>query len=247
MSEDRAVSEVLGYVLVISLVTVLITVVMTMGIGGLESSQQSEQINNMERGFDVLSHNIEEMANREAPSRATELRIADGSIYYGDPVTINVTVDGELIENQTIVTEPLIYDSNRGTQIVYEGGAVIRTDGDRSTMLSEPQFILNESSIVIAGTRTRPFGGSNLAIDNPGTALIRGEYLGVEIGQTYVTSETLNVTVESERIDAWEEYFEEQNLVQEMSLEGDRLEVKIEAEETSVRVVQTRTRLILLE
>ncbi len=250
MRADRAVTEVLGFVLVIALVTTVIAVVMTTGIAGLEDSQSAEQINNMERGFDVLGHNVDALANREAPSRATELRIAEGSIEYGTPTVINVTVDGTLIGNLSIVTEPLVYNSASDVQIAYEGGAIIRSQTNHSVMLREPSFAFEDDYWLIGAVRTRPLGGSETSMSQPGTILIRGEYLGTQVETADPGSGPVNVTVTSARPDAWEQYFEDldrgtvsrnnQNVT--LTVEGSPLDSV-----QDVHVVRTRTRFVFLE
>lgn len=247
MSYDRGATEVLGYILVISLVTVVIALVMTTGISGLESSQQSEQINNMERGFDVLSHNIDTMADRDAPSRATELRIAEGSINYGETSTINVSHEGMLLGDETISTEPIEYDSGTDIKIVYEHGAVIREDGDHSTMLSPPPFMFKEGNVVIQGIRTRPLGGSATEISDPGTVLLRGEYLGTRSYTSDVSpEENIEIEVVSERPTAWEQYFSSFDQG-EVSRDDNTVTFTVQVDEdTKLYSVQTRTRFTLV-
>lgn len=248
MTDDRAVSEVLGYVLVIAIVTMTIGVVMVLGIGGLEDTQRSEQINNMERGFDVLAHNIDELIDRQAPTRATELRITSGSLGYGSSTTINVTVDGELVGDLTIVSAPIVYDSGTGTQIAYDTGAVIRSDNDYNTMVSEPRFIIDEDAIVIGGLRTRPVAGSVEHAAEPGTMLIRGEYLGSTTGTNTLNDGPIEISIESDYPDAWERYFEQQP-VGTTSRTDETVSFEVDPDEidtTEVHVILVRTRFAFL-
>ena len=246
MTEERAVSEVLGYVLVIGIVTITVGVVMTLGIGGLEAAQQAEQINNMERGFDVLAHNVEELADRNAPTRATELRIATGSLSFGTPTTINVSVDDELVREQSVVSEPIVYDSGTGTQIVYDSGAVIRSDGGYSTMLSEPRFIFANDTVLIGGIQTRPTAGTIESTSEPGTMLIRGEYLGTLVESENVEDkEAIVIDVETEYPQAWERYFRDQS-IGSVTTNHQTVSLQIAVEDlnaTEVQVVRTRTRI----
>lgn len=246
MTDERAATEVMGYVLVIALVTILIGIVMTTGISGLESSQQGEQINNMERGFDVLSHNIEELTTGEAPSRATELRLADGSIQYGETTTINVTSDDDLVGNLSIVTEPIIYESESGVQIVYEAGGVIRAEDDRSVMLQDPPYVVNDDQVIIKAVRTRPMGGSNTEVDGPGTVLVRAENLGSNVEQNR-SAGTINISIETQRVDAWESYFEEIGIEDMHHPESNKLEVTLETSADDVYIVRTRLRMELVD
>lgn len=252
MSADRGATEVLGYVLVIALVTATIAVVMTTGISGLYDSQEAEQVNNMERAFDVLAHNVEETVHRGSPSRATEIRLADGSISYGDTVEINVTRNDEPIQNVTIETRPIIYDSGSGTQIVYEAGAVLRTEGDATTMLSPPPFVLEEDHILVNGIRTRPLSGSPESLDQKGTVLIRKEFLGSNIGSSTIgAGNTMNITIKSPRADAWASYFEEFEAagIGELAVvEADHIVFVLDLDDdVKVSVIESRTRVTFAE
>ena len=60
---DRAVSDVLGYVLIFSLITSSVGVVYVAGYGSLDSLRNAERFNNAERAFDVLDSNLEEFGD----------------------------------------------------------------------------------------------------------------------------------------------------------------------------------------
>jgi len=57
--DRRAVSDVVGYVLVFSLVSLTVGVVSVAGVGALQDARDVEQANNAERAFDVLGDNVE--------------------------------------------------------------------------------------------------------------------------------------------------------------------------------------------
>jgi len=208
--DDRAVSEVVGYVLVFALVVTTIGVVFTTGFGALQDAQGAEQVNNVERAFDVLDANFQDMYRDGAPSRATEMRLVDGSLGFGESTTIDVSQDGETIGNLTVSAYPIEYESGDGTQIVYANGALIRAEGDGSVMLAEPNFILDDSHVVVSGMRTRPLSSSPTSIDRTGTVLIGGEHLRTDSSTNESSDEPLNITIETQHVDAWEGYFREQ-------------------------------------
>lgn len=251
MNQERAVSEVLGFVLVIAVITATIGVVMTIGVGGLHDAQESEQISNMERAFDVLSYNVDQLTREGAPTRATELRLGDGRLAYGEPTVINITSDGEPIEDIEIVSEPLIYRSDRGTEIVYEAGAVIRANGDSARMVGTPNMVFAGDRVLIHGVGTRPLSGSRTSLDTPGTVLVRAEFLGVNSGTAQIgASERLTITVTSDRASAWEQYLDDQAIgeITEEATEGETNRTVYELEfdeETSVDVIHSRTRFTL--
>lgn len=244
MSDDRAVAEVLGYVLVISLVTIMIAVVLTMGISGLEHSQQSEHLQNMERGFDVLHHNIDEMVSGEAPSRATELRLLDGTMRYGDRTTFNITKNGEIVDNHSISVHPLLFESDSGDVIAYESGAVIREDGYGSIMHTEPPIFVYDNQIVVHIVRTRPAAASERVVDHEGTVLVRGEQIGVETSNIVVEQEDTSIHVNTPRTEAWESYLSTMPIGNVTITPGsDEVEWNIDQENVSIAVVHTHIRI----
>lgn len=249
MTHERAVSEILGYVLVIAIVTIMIATVMTIGVSGLYDTQRSEQTNNMERAFDVLADNLAHMYVGEAPSRATEIRLLAGHLRYDDDVVINVTVDGNLVENLTISTAPIIYDNEANTVIAYEAGAVVRQDGDQSVMLTEPPISIGDGRTIVPMVRTRGLSGTPNRMDGPGTVLIRGDGLRVTRVTTTVEADAtpINVTVDTSRTDAWESYFTDLNVTRSnVTVDNDRVQLTLTRDQGYVvTVVQQRIRISL--
>lgn len=243
MTDERGVSEVLGFVLTFSLITMTIAVVFTAGFSGLQDAQRAEQVNNVERAFDVLDTNVADIHQDGAPSRSTEMRLAGGQLGFGDPTTVTIGVDN----NTTIETRPLVY-SNGDTDIAYELGGIIRTDNGGSVMLNEPGYVLNDgrSSIPLLVT-TKP--SDQTAISGHRTVLVRSSYQFTELLHPRTSeNETVTITIDSPRADAWERYFERQAEKQETgSVEstGDTtVEYTIDGSETSVSATWVRFRFV---
>lgn len=243
MTDDRAVSEVVGFVLVFSLVTMTIAVVFTAGFGGLQDAQRTEQVNNVERAFDVLDTNVEEVGRQGAPSRATEMRLSGGQLGFGEPTTITVDVnDGT--EATVVETRPLVY-VNGDTEIAYELGAIVRTDDGGSVMLTPPGHVLNDdrSAIPLLVT-TKP--SDQTSISGHRTVLVRGSHQHTDL-LVPSTTDAVTVTVESSRADVWERYFEraaEQQTGGSVSRTGDTIEYTITGGEKSVTISWIRFRLV---
>jgi hypothetical protein len=127
---NRGVSEALGFVLVFALIIGTISVVYATGIAGLHDAQQAEKLNNVERAFDVLADNVNDIHRSGAPSRATEVKLAGGSIGTGDPVTFKIRAENssDPLDNRTYVRsiEPIVYREPNGPAILHVQGAVIR-------------------------------------------------------------------------------------------------------------------------
>lgn len=240
MMDDRAVSEVVGFVLVFSLVTMTIAIVFTAGFGGLQDAQRTEQVNNVERAFDVLDTNVEEIGHQGAPSRATEMRLSGGRLGFGEPTTVTVEVnDGT--EATTIETRPLVY-ANGDTEIVYELGAIVRTDDGGSVMLTDPGHVLNDDrSAVPLLVTTKPSDGTS--IGGHRTVLVRGSHQHTEL-LVPRTADEVTITVESPRADAWERYFEQQGTGSVTGTGDTTAEFVLDDGETSVSVTWIRLRLV---
>ncbi|WP_255150303.1 DUF7289 family protein [Halorarius halobius] len=175
---DRGISDVIGFVLVFGLVLSTVSVVYVFGIGGLQDTRDLERVNNAERAFDVLANNLADLYERDAPSRATEVKLADADLGFGTPTVVNVSVTNGGTTNYTRKEiDPLVYTADTAT-LEYVNGAVIRMDRDSGTTLRRPrtQFIMQAGDRVAlfpiietrAGDGPQRIGGST-------TTLIRAQ------------------------------------------------------------------------
>lgn len=237
MTDDRGVSEVIGFVLVFSLITMTIAIVFTAGLGGLQDAQQAEQVNNVERAFDVMGDNLAKVQSQQAPSRTTEVKLLDGSIGLQDETTITVRVidketgetktdeeTGEKIE-RTVTSRPIVYSDGGSRSIVYEGGAIFRTDGESSVMLREPRHIRDEERIVLPVVVT---DGSQTSLSGGGTVLIAGEGQSWNVDDYSDATGTVQIEIESPRSDAWARYFDEIDGLTEAEIGENRIVYEVE-------------------
>lgn len=207
---DRAVSEVVGFILVFSLVLITIALVYTSGMGGLTDARDAEQMNNAERAFDVLAYNFEKMVRGEAPHRATEVKLADSTLAMEANTQIRVKNEsGDTITNMT-QHQPISYEVGSGSQVVYEHGAVIRVDDGHATMKRNPDLLFANDRLVFRYIEAGDFGGDGQRISGDTTVLVRAS---VTSSQLLYTSSDETVTIEletnGERVEAWKRYFEE--------------------------------------
>lgn len=207
---DRAVSDTVGFVLVFGLITTVIAVSVTGGIAGLEDAQHAERDANVERAFDVLHDNMQDIHQDGAPSRATEIRLAGGSLEGGEQSVITVNNTGNENESETIESETIRYTGQGDTEIVYEAGAVIRSDGEGSVMLNEPSWLFTEDGptmISLVDTNIAP--GSTERISGDTTVLIHADKHSRESNDDLSGENGVTITIESPHTDAWEDYFEQ--------------------------------------
>lgn len=209
--DRRGVSETVGFVLVFSLVLLTVGTVFTVGYGGLQDARDAERINNAERAFDVLVDNIGDITARGAPSRGTEIRLAEASIGPGPPTLLNVTgyESGSIaFSTGNFSLDSIVYEAS-DTRIRYAGGTVTRIQPDGSLMLQEPNFVVSETRVIIPviqlSVEDRTIAGSR-------TVLVRSErrIRSVEVDENGV--DELRIELSSPVADRWAAYFEGQGM-----------------------------------
>lgn len=206
---DRGVSEVVGFVIVFSLVLGTIAVVYTGGFGGLTDARDVEQMNNAERAFEVLGTSIEKMARGQAPNRATEIKLSNARLSTGDARRVSTNTSSLNVSVAAENSRSLRYDPPSDSSVVYEHGAVIRVDGESSTMRREPDFIIDENRTVI---RYVELVGGSQSISGDTTVLVRSQLSRSELLHVEENpgSATFRITTAPERADAWQDYLEEE-------------------------------------
>lgn len=207
--DDRAVSEVLGYVLVFSLVISTVGIVTVAGLGELQETRNTEQINNAERAFDLLTTNMNDLAKRGAPSRSTEIRLSEAQLDVSNPVVVSFRgVDDDTPSNNftdSYDVWPIIYrSSNSESTVVYAAGTVFRTRGDSGIAVREPRFVASNGRLVVPlvqtrSTTTQSIGGA--------TARLRATRVDTELLASDTTGlyDRVFVNVTSPRASIWEE------------------------------------------
>ena len=213
--DERAVSGVVGYILVFSLITITIGTVFAVGITGVEDRRDAERVDNVERAFEVFDDNLRDIQRYDDPNRATEVRLAGGALSVAGETRFVLanTSDPDEVDNGTVAawtSRPLAYRDG-GTTIAYDAGALVRGDGDGSVMLSEPRFVAtdNRTTIPIVGLVR---GSGDHSVAGEGTVQIttvEDATTSSETERFEGGGETLYLWVETEHPDAWGRYFEE--------------------------------------
>ncbi|WP_248897568.1 DUF7289 family protein [Haloplanus halobius] len=204
---NRAQSETVGFVLVFALIAVSTGVVYVAGTSSLDDARTAEELNNMERAFDVLAENIGEVSRDRAPSRTTELRLGNGDIELGAPVNITVTTNVSAIP-VTIHTRPIVYRLD-DTEIVYTSGAVLRSDRGATAIRSEPDWVVSERQTILPLTDVDATGRAAMGGDT--TVLVRARQKNPPNSRSFATNESavnVTVTIDSPRSGAWRRLLE---------------------------------------
>lgn len=229
---DRAVSDVLGYVLVFTLITTSVALVTVAGTDSLSNVRDAEQFENAHRVFDVLDANVDDHIEAQADRRATEIRLEDASLGFGDPVEINVSVAG-VGYNRTSL-DPIVYRQGDDRSIAYSSGAILRGDPGGTIMTAGPPFRFGEETI-ITFVETRGRSGD---LSGSGRVLLRTQRATQSL-HTYDNDGPFEVTVNvtTARTDAWERWMEDQPGVSDCAVSGGTVTCTRTVETLHVRTV----------
>lgn len=200
---SRAQSEALSFVFVFGIIITTIAVVFAFGYPGLQQIQDVERVNNAERALTSLADSVDEQVQQGAPSRATEVKLADASLSVGDVETITVSGSFGTAE---VVSRPLVYDSGTGTQLTYASGMVARQQSSGMAAIRDPSFVVTEEATVLAIPRVQSYDSS---IGGRASVLVRTERGDSAPIVAQTTTDTVTVTIESPRAELWRAYFED--------------------------------------
>lgn len=200
---DRGVSETIGFVLIFALIVTTLGIVYTTGMAGLTDARDVERVNNAERAFDVLADNVETITQRNAPSRATEVKLADAGLGIEREEKIRVSVGDEEIDT---ASGTLIYDPGTGSEVVYGGGAVVRGNQEGNVMPRQPPFVIRDDRMVIQLIEL--YGVETTAVSGDRTVLVRAEQTGEMHHSNSHVEEPVEISVETEYSHAWSNYLE---------------------------------------
>ncbi|MBA1342559.1 MAG: hypothetical protein C5S52_03065 [ANME-2 cluster archaeon] len=142
IKSDRAVSEVIGYVIIFGIVILSIGMIYAVGFPVLRSSTDATQFKSIEQGFLILQTDLFKVALDQAPVRTTKLGTAEGGSLRSDPDACNLTIEithGGTRDNHTIAMGNIEFNSRVGS-VACENGAVVVKYQAGSVMLSNPRM-----------------------------------------------------------------------------------------------------------
>lgn len=243
MMDDRGATEVLGFILAFAIITTAIGLIYSSGFGGLQDVRDDEQLKNVERAFDVMASNIEDVRRFGTPSRSTEVRLRDGRLVLRDSTEISVSVNGSSFSVNASMRPVMYRSSDEETFITYEGGAVFRSSEENSVMLREPGWIVSNDRLVVPAVETFRSDGPN-SISTAGTALLISQSAG-RTPHRFANGSTVlvKVTIDSPRADAWGRYLSRIGFSEKPNENTDEITYTIEV--SRVQVVESFIRLEL--
>lgn len=207
---DRAVTEVLAFVLVFSIVIGSVTLLYMTGFTAMTTVQEGEQTRNAERAMSALSNNINDVLRHDGvEERNGELQLRDGKIGVDEDGTeLTVEVGGPVGTVYDDAIGSLTYEHS-STKLAYEGGAVFRDEGSGNVAVTDPKMRCDQNDVAIVSILV--IEGSERTVQSSGSA----ELEAVKQSTTVVTrtdlGENVTVTVDSDYESGWGRALERSN------------------------------------
>lgn len=157
--DERAVSEVLAFILVFAIVIASVGLLTVTGFDSMRSYQEGEQLRNAERAMSALANNLNDVQRGSGvPERSGELALRDGTVTVdggGTELEVVVEESGTEVFNDTATLGSVAYEKGSST-IAYEGGAVFRGESSGNVVLDRPQLSCNENAAVVSVVVVEP-------------------------------------------------------------------------------------------
>jgi hypothetical protein len=227
---DRGVSDVLGYVVIFTLIVSSVAVVTVGGTESLGAVRDAERFGNAQRVFDVLDTNVDDHLDARTHSRATEIRLTDAGVDFGTPVEINVTVGNQGYNRTTL--DPLVYRQSDRREVIYSAGAVLRRDRGATVLTEEPPFrVGNRTLLTLVDTRAQTGG-----VSGSGRVLLRSEYVSQRAHEYTAVTDPVVIEITTPRTAAWQSYLEAET-GEDCPITGNTVTCTVDADWVAVRIV----------
>lgn len=181
---EKAVSEAVGFVLILGIVISGISLVTLYGYPVLVKEQSNTDVKNMERAMIVIQNDMKSLCFKNVPYKESTLQVSGGTLEVigsKDGASPEFEISGAGFDTVTFSPGALIYRSDRSTEVItLENGAVMtRQEGAvGSAMLAEPRWFYDRP------TGTFVIYIMNISTDDlmakSGMATVRMNLVGVE-------------------------------------------------------------------
>ena len=228
---EKAVSEVIGMVMILSIMVFVIGAIMLVGVPMIESGKDRARMDVAANSFLSMQNDIEEVVRGPiwivdpknvadvtglGPSRTTEFELMGGTLtVLPNKTDLSYSITNTSIFNITIHAGNISYNANEET-IIYENGAVIRAyEGVFPLMVSNPLVNIydNGSGLTVISIHAISINGTLSSTGGDGKGWVE-----TRLNNYNQTIEPVNSTGNSNRTsirifskypDAWKNFFDE--------------------------------------
>lgn len=235
MTDDRAVSETLGYILILGVVIMVTSAAFVNSYSVITDTREKVKSESMEQGFRKIQNIVEYTAYSKNPQKSIRLLVNEGTISVKEGNTMNITVNasGSTLYSKTSEMGLIEYEYKDYT-VAFENGGVWKKSLEGTTIVSEPRIFIyreqigNEIVTFVSLTQIQGQG----SVGGHGFVNVLVKYNSSET-RTYNNSGYIHLNLTSEYAEAWDDYFEgmreglENNTVLQTRLNGNSIEASI--------------------
>lgn len=208
MKDDKAVTEVVGGILILLVMVLTISVLFTYGIPVIEETQTSIRMRNMITQMVSLHEQMIKVSANVIPSAVFRIPTSDGVLRIEEnsfELYVNNSTTTLYSINDTMNKIEYVYGSRK---IAVENGGVWRKDDDSSNsiMIERPRILVSDGAATIAFIKVNGTGsGGGMGFANVKVNLNSSET------RIFNTSGYVEITVNSDYNEAWMRYLESLN------------------------------------
>jgi len=213
----RGQSGPLGFLLVFALVVTATTLIVALGTGTIGGTQDALDEERAEKAMTQLDSQAALVALGNSQVQRIDLATGLETSYVveDDAGRMTLSYKNQTTGNETVVFSEqmgrIVYETDGGSTIAYQGGGVWRSDGNgNAIMISPPEFHYRDATLTLPLVTVGSTGtiGDRAVISNANTT----RYFPGTVGNsTYINplqNARVEVAVTSEYYRAWGRYFE---------------------------------------
>ncbi|MFV9631128.1 MAG: hypothetical protein ACNYWM_08700 [Methanosarcinales archaeon] len=201
---DNAVSDIVGFMLVLSIMIVSLAAISLFAQPILNETKDEIYFSNMEQSFTLLHSDTNDIASGRSTIKTRDLNIANAHMSFDpDSTNISISFNG---------SHPILYNAGsieydiKDRKICLENGALLSSYGTGSIVISEPLIYTDGQTTVI----------NLVQLDGPAFS-VGGEGIVRIIQQNnftesfiYKDSKNVTITINSQYAGGWAHYLEKQ-------------------------------------
>jgi hypothetical protein len=215
-SDDDAVSETLGYILIFMIVLSCIAFILLAGNGVLDATKSQNNFKSMEQGLTVVSSDLKQVALEGTPVKTTRIHMEGGSISAkADTNEMTISFDETEVYDEDMGNIRFMSDTDSSI-VSLENGGVWDRQGVNSgnIVVLKPRFYM----IIDPDTNAQTLVLNVIKLDaNPPSAIGGSTTMDIKLMDkgtnvlTYddPTGKDVEVTFYTDYPDAWARFFQE--------------------------------------
>lgn len=173
MRADRGVSEVVGFILMFSVVLLSVIAVYTAGMSALLEISDHAEVNSATDAMEALAVSFQQIGRSDGVGRSNEIRLNGGqiSVEEGSTFEVDIEVSDGPDPPPTNVTTGAIHIDIERNRVSYAGGAVFRVERGGSVMTHAPAITCDEEQAIVSLIVIRA-NGNVTAVDRVGSVVV---------------------------------------------------------------------------